>query len=95
MSAEPEAAGEPAKFAVVLLNDDVTPMEFVVDVLEQVFDKDREEAVKIMLATDQRGSAVCGLYGQTEAQRLAREVIDRAKTGGYPLECVVRPEQDG
>ncbi|MBV9219104.1 MAG: ATP-dependent Clp protease adaptor ClpS [Methylobacteriaceae bacterium] len=77
------------------MNDDVTTMEFVVDVLEQVFEKDRDEAVKIMLATHEQGSAVCGLYGQAEARRLANEVIERAKTGGFPLECVVRSEKDG
>ena len=92
MNAEPEGAGEPAQFAVVLLNDDVTPMEFVVEVLQQVFGNEHDEAVKAMLAVHHQGSGICGLYGQEEAQRLAKAVIDRAQASGYPLQCIVRPE---
>tara|TARA_B100000989_G_scaffold288612_1_gene259498 strand:- start:322 stop:648 length:327 start_codon:yes stop_codon:yes gene_type:complete len=82
----------PPFYKVVLLNDDFTPMDFVVSVLEQVFRKSHEEAVQIMLAVHQKGSATCGRYTREVAETKVDEVIQYARLNEHPLQCVMQKE---
>ena len=82
------SAAEP-KFKVLLLNDDVTPMEFVVSVLETVFGKTRDEAIKVMLTTHQDGIGVCGVYSAEEAGSLVKQVMAEAAKVQHPLKCAM------
>jgi ATP-dependent Clp protease adaptor protein ClpS len=75
---------------VRLLNDDQTTMEFVVQVLEEIFDKDRETATRIMLETHREGSGVCGIYPCDIAEAKVTEVLSFAHRHGYPLQCVLQ-----
>jgi ATP-dependent Clp protease adapter protein ClpS len=83
----PETTAVQAK--VLLLNDDYTPMEFVVRVLERVFDKDRETATRIMLETHNNGVGTCGLYPYDVASTKVSEVLDLAREQQHPLQCVL------
>ena len=74
---------------VRLLNDDYTPMEFVVNVLECVFDKDRETASRIMFEIHYDGVATCGIYPYDAADAKVREVLDFARKHQHPLQCVL------
>jgi ATP-dependent Clp protease adapter protein ClpS len=87
----PEAVGEPAMFRVLLLNDDATPMEFVVHVLESVFDMDRETAMRLMLQIHQQGTGECGIFAATVAAARAKLVQDLASAHKHPLRCVMEP----
>jgi ATP-dependent Clp protease adaptor protein ClpS len=82
-------------FRVLLLNDDFTPMEFVVYVLEQIFDKDRETATQIMLDTHHHGSCVCGVYSSAVAEAKAKALRDLAGKHQHPLRCVVEAARSG
>ena len=82
-------------FRVLLLNDDVTPMEFVVHVLEQIFGKDRETATRIMLHAHHHERAECGLYPFAVADAKAKEVEAFARKEGHPLRCIVEPAPSG
>jgi ATP-dependent Clp protease adapter protein ClpS len=75
---------------VRILNDDVTPMHFVVDMVQQVFGKDFETAERIMLETHHEGSGVCGVYPHDIAEAKVREVLDAAREHNYPLQCVLQ-----
>jgi ATP-dependent Clp protease adapter protein ClpS len=75
---------------VLLLNDDYTPMEFVVHVLEHVFDKDHEAAIRIMLEIHNNGSGTCGVYPHDVADAKVREVLDFAREHQHPLQCVLQ-----
>ena len=75
---------------VRILNDDVTPMEFVVEILEEVFDRDREGAIRIMLETHREGSGVCGIYPCDVAEAKVKEVLNAAREHNYPLQCVLQ-----
>lgn len=86
----PEEGARPWGFAVRLLDDDHTPMEFVVRVLRDVFGKSHDEAVALMLETHRQGRGTCGAYPRRdEADAKAREVADLARQRGHPLVCVV------
>ena len=74
---------------VLLLNDDYTPMEFVVHVLERVFEKDRETAMRIMLETHNNGIGTCGLYPYDVASAKVSEVLDLAREQQHPLQCIL------
>jgi len=76
---------------LVLLNDDYTPMEFVVQVLKEVLGRTDEDAVKIMLDTHRQGAGCCGVYDRAQAEDLAALVIKYARTHGHPLWCVAKP----
>ena len=76
---------------VLLLNDDQTPMEFVVQVLEVVFEKTHDEALKLMLAIHCDGSGECGVYTPELASKIAEQVTELARGNGYPLCCIVEP----
>lgn len=76
-------------YKVIMLNDDYTPMEFVVEVLQRFFSKDRQEATRIMLHVHQRGVGVCGVYTFEVATSKAQEVVDFARHHEHPLQCEV------
>ena len=82
----------PRLYKVLLLNDDYTPMEFVVIVLEQFFAKAREQAVQIMLHVHQKGVGVCGVYPREIAETKVRMVLDFAQENQHPLQCTMEPE---
>ena len=84
----------PPLYRVILLNDDYTPMEFVVQVLEQFFSMGREKATQVMLAVHTQGKGVCGIYPQDIAETKASQVNQCARDSGHPLLCEVEPSND-
>ena len=72
---------------MVLLNDDYTPMEFVVHVLEKFFSLGRERATQVMLHVHTRGKGVCGIYTREIAETKVSQVIDYARENEHPLQC--------
>jgi ATP-dependent Clp protease adaptor protein ClpS len=83
---------KPSLYKVLLLNDDYTPMEFVVHVLERFFSKPREEAVQIMLHVHRRGVGICGVYTFEVAETKVAQVIDLARRHQHPLQCTMEKE---
>ncbi|MGE0118833.1 MAG: ATP-dependent Clp protease adapter ClpS [Dongiaceae bacterium] len=83
---------KPSMYKVLLLNDDYTPMEFVVHVLERFFNKSREEATRIMLHVHRRGVGVCGVYTYEVAETKVTQVIDFARRNEHPLQCTLEKE---
>jgi ATP-dependent Clp protease adaptor protein ClpS len=83
---------KPSLYKVLLLNDDYTPMEFVVFVLEQFFSKNREDAYTIMLHVHQKGVGVCGVYTFEVAETKVTQVMDAARQAGHPLQCTLEKE---
>jgi ATP-dependent Clp protease adaptor protein ClpS len=81
----------PQMFQVLMLNDDFTPMEFVVVVLQEFFSKDREAATQIMLQIHLDGKGVCGVYSKDVAATKVDQVLDAARKNGHPLQCVAEP----
>ena len=81
----------PQMYQVLMLNDDYTPMEFVVAVLQEFFSKDREAATQIMLKIHLDGKGVCGVYSRDVAATKVDQVLDAAKQAGHPLQCVSEP----
>ena len=81
----------PQMFQVLMLNDDFTPMEFVVMVLQEFFSKDREAATQIMLQIHLDGKGVCGVYSKDIAATKVDQVMDAARKSGHPLQCVAEP----
>jgi ATP-dependent Clp protease adaptor protein ClpS len=82
----------PPMFKVILLNDDYTPMEFVVECIERFFNKSREQATQIMLQVHIEGMAVCGLYPQDIAETKMDQVVSYARKQQHPLQCVIEPD---
>lgn len=82
----------PPMYKVLLLNDDYTPMEFVVHVLERFFGKDREEAKRIMMHVHQKGVGVCGVYTYEVAETKVTQVMDFARNHQHPLQCTMEKE---
>lgn len=83
---------KPSLYRVILLNDDYTPMEFVVHVLEKYFNKNRQEATQIMLHVHQKGAGTCGVYTYEVAETKVTQVIDFARQHGHPLQCTMEKE---
>jgi ATP-dependent Clp protease adaptor protein ClpS len=83
---------KPSMYRVLLLNDDYTPMEFVVHVLERFFNKSREAATEIMLHVHHRGVGVCGVYSYEVAETKVSQVIDFARRHQHPLQCTMEKE---
>jgi ATP-dependent Clp protease adaptor protein ClpS len=81
----------PPMFKVLLLNDDYTPMEFVVETIERFFNKDREQATQIMLKVHTEGMGVCGIYPQDIAETKMTQVLMHAKEYQHPLQCTIEP----
>ena len=80
---------KPSMYNVLLLNDDYTPMEFVVLVLESVFNKKEEEATQIMLHVHKNGVGICGTFTFEVAETKCKLVIDMAKKNQHPLQCTI------
>ena len=80
---------KPSMYKVLMLNDDYTPMEFVVHVLERFFQKNREEATRIMLHVHRRGVGVCGVFTYEVAETKVTQVIDFARENQHPLQCTL------
>jgi ATP-dependent Clp protease adaptor protein ClpS len=83
---------KPSLYKVLLLNDDYTPMEFVVHVLERYFSKGREDATEIMLHVHEKGVGICGVYTYEVAETKVTQVMDLARQNGHPLQCTVEKE---
>ena len=79
---------EPEQFKVILLNDDYTTMEFVMEVLESIFEKTPAEAYRIMMSVHANGRGIAGVYPWEVAETKAENVITRAREAGYPLQAV-------
>ncbi|QBK06505.1 ATP-dependent Clp protease adapter ClpS [Hylemonella gracilis] len=87
----PQRVQPPQMFQVVMLNDDYTPMEFVVVVIQEYFNKDLETATQIMLKIHLDGRAVCGVYTKDVAATKVDRVLEAARKAGHPLQCVAEP----
>jgi ATP-dependent Clp protease adaptor protein ClpS len=85
---------KPRMYAVVLLNDDYTPMEFVVEILEDFFYLDRQSATQVMLAVHTKGKGVCGIFTKDIAETKAVMVNQSARDNGHPLLAEIE-ESDG
>ena len=83
---------KPSLYRVLLLNDDYTPMEFVVFVLERFFNRSREQATRIMLHVHQKGVGLCGVYTYEVAETKVAQVLDLAQRHEHPLQCVMEKE---
>src|SRR5262250_3510467 len=83
---------KPSMYRVLLLNDDYTPMEFVVHVLERFFGKSREEATQIMLHVHRRGVGICGVYTYEVAETKVTQVTEFARRNQHPLRCTLEKE---
>ncbi len=83
---------EPPMFKVLLLNDDYTPMDFVVMVLKSVFHKNKEEAFKIMMNVHEKGSGLCGIFPYALAEAKVKNVESLAEKNEYPLSCSMEVE---
>ena len=80
----------PNLYRVLLLNDDYTPMEFVVTVLERFFHKDHETAQRIMLHVHQHGTGECGIYCYEVAETKVMQVVDFSRKHKHPLQCIIK-----
>ncbi len=80
---------KPSMFKVLLLNDDYTPMEFVVMVLKRFFSMDLEQATRVMLHVHQKGVGVCGIFPYEIAETKVNQVMDFAKQNQHPLQCTL------
>jgi ATP-dependent Clp protease adaptor protein ClpS len=86
------ATKRPSLYRVLLLNDDYTPMEFVVLILQDVFNKTREDAMRIMLHVHYQGVGVCGVYPFEVAETKVTRVMDTARKNQHPLQCVMEKQ---
>ena len=82
---------KPAMYKVLLLNDDYTPMEFVIHVLENFFNKNHEDAYTIMMHVHMKGIGVCGVFTFEVAETKVAQVMDYAKQNKHPLQCTMEP----
>lgn len=83
---------KPSLYKVLLLNDDYTPMDFVVQVLETFFNKTRDEATRIMLHVHKRGVGLCGVFTYEIAETKVMQVMDYARRNQHPLQCTMEKE---
>ncbi len=81
----------PQMYQVILLNDDYTPMEFVVLVIQEFFNKDLETATQIMLKIHLDGKGVCGVFSKDVAATKVDQVTEAARKNGHPLQCICEP----
>lgn len=82
----------PSMYKVIMLNDNYTTMEFVVDILKKIFSKTAIEATEIMLAVHHNGKGVAGIYSYDIAMTKIKQVKDEAKKSGFPLKCILEKE---
>jgi ATP-dependent Clp protease adaptor protein ClpS len=85
-------ADEPSMYKVLLLNDDYTTMDFVVDILRFVFHKKEEEAIAIMFNVHKNGEGICGIYTFEIAEAKVNIVHSLARENGFPLKCIMEKE---
>ncbi|MBL0947448.1 ATP-dependent Clp protease adapter ClpS [Brevundimonas sp.] len=83
---------KPSLYRVLILNDDYTPMEFVVYVLERFFGKSREDATRIMLLVHQNGVGVCGVFTYEVAETKVAQVVETARRHQHPLQCTMEKD---
>ena len=83
---------KPSMYKVLMLNDDYTPMEFVVHVLERYFNKGRSDAERIMLQVHRQGVGICGVFTYEVAETKVAQVIDFARRHQHPLQCTLEKE---
>ncbi|KCV63694.1 ATP-dependent Clp protease adaptor protein ClpS [Bordetella bronchiseptica 99-R-0433] len=88
---QPARTAPPPMYQVVLLNDDYTPMEFVVKVLQKFFGKNNEDATRIMLQVHHEGRGVCGVYPRDLAATRISQVSQYARARQHPLQCIMEP----
>lgn len=84
----------PSMYKVVLFNDDYTPMEFVVEILERFFSMNREKATQVMIKVHTQGKAVCGIYTRDIAETKAAQVNEYARENEHPLLCEIEAADD-
>ncbi len=82
---------KPPLYRVILLNDDYTPMEFVVYILQSFFNMNQEKATQVMLAVHQHGKGVCGIFTKEVAETKCSQVLNFAKENEHPLACDIEP----
>ena len=82
----------PPMYKVMIVNDDYTPMDFVVQVLKACFYKSHEEAISIMLQVHHNGSGICGVYTRDVAETKVEQVLSNSRQGEHPLRCVMEKE---
>lgn len=87
----PQKTKPPQMYQVVLLNDDYTPMEFVVVIIQEFFNKDRETATQIMLKIHLDGKGICGVFSKDVAATKVDQVTEAARENGHPLQCISEP----
>ena len=93
MVAEPKTQTKrPPMYKVILLNDDYTPMDFVVMVLEQIFRKTHTDALNVMLEVHQKGAGLAGIYTRDVAETKVDQVIEYARINDHPLQCALEPD---
>lgn len=80
---------KPSQYKVLMLNDDYTPMEFVVIILKRFFSMDMEQATRVMLHVHQRGVGVCGIFPYEVAETKVNQVMDFARENQHPLQCTL------
>ena len=83
---------KPSMYKVLMLNDDYTPMEFVVHTLERFFSKSRQEATRIMMHVHRRGVGICGVYTYEVAETKVTQVMDFARQHQHPLQCTLEKD---
>ena len=82
----------PSMYKVLMLNDDYTPMEFVIHILERFFNKSPQDAMRIMLHVHQRGVGICGVYTYEVAETKVTQVVDFARKHQHPLQCTLEKD---
>ena len=86
------ATKKPSMYKVLLLNDDYTPMEFVIQILENFFNKNREDATRIMMHVHKKGVGLCGIYTHEVAETKVAQVMNAARLAQHPLQCTMEKE---
>ena len=89
MDREAQKVEPPSMYRVILINDDFTPMEFVVMVIQEFFHKDLETATRIMLQVHMEGKGVCGVYTHDVAATKVEQVVEISRKSGHPLQCMM------
>jgi ATP-dependent Clp protease adaptor protein ClpS len=85
----------PPLYRVLLLNDDYTTMEFVIQVLQAIFHHPEEKAAQIMMHVHQKGAGICGVYTREIAESKVEQVIQYAQQNEHPLQCTMEPDSSG
>lgn len=89
----PPVLKRPPQYAVVLLNDDYTPMDFVIEILQQYFALDLDRATQVMLQVHHEGKGIAGIYPRDIAETKANQVNNYARSQGHPLLCQIEPQE--